>query len=83
VTQRDIEVLHQRLEEAHRTMAHAKDQLDRIEELASATNGRVRELELWRARWQGAATATRFAWLLAGGAITAILIDVIRNMAGG
>lgn len=82
MTQRDIEVLHARLEEAHKTMEHAKEQLDRIEELASATNGRVRELELWRARWQGAATATRFAWLLAGGAVTAIIIDIVRNFGG-
>lgn len=82
MTQRDIEVLHARLEEAHRTMENAKAQLDRIEELASATNGRVRDLELWRARWQGAATATRFAWLLAGGAVTAIIIDIVRNFGG-
>lgn len=82
MTQRDIEVLHARVEEAHKTMEHVKEQLDRIEELASATNGRVRELELWRARWQGAATATRFAWLLAGGAVTAIIIDIVRNFGG-
>lgn len=82
MTQRDIEILHARLEAIHQEKIRAAEQLDRIEELARATNGRVRDLELWRARWQGAANATRFAWLLAGGAVTAILIDVVRNFGG-
>ncbi len=82
MTQRDIEILHARLEAIHQEKLRAADQLDRIEELAKATNGRVRELEMWRARWQGAATATRLAWLLAGGAATAIIIDIVRGMGG-
>jgi chromosome condensin MukBEF ATPase and DNA-binding subunit MukB len=80
MTQRDIEVLHSRLEEAHRTMEHAKQQLDTIESLARSTNGRVKELELWRAKWQGAASASRVSWLLAGGALTALVIDVMRGI---
>jgi hypothetical protein len=80
MTQRDIEILHSRLEEAHRTMHVAKEQLDTIESLARSTNGRVKELELWRAKWQGAAAASRVSWLIAGGAITALIIDVARGM---
>lgn len=80
MTQRDIEILHQRLSEAQKTVETAKQQLDTIEELARSTNGRVKELELWRAKWQGAAAATRVSWLLAGGAITALVIDIMRGM---
>lgn len=82
MTQRDIEVLHQRLEAIQSEKERTAEQLDRIESLAKATNGRVRELEMWRARWQGAAATSRIVWLLAGGAITAIAIDVIRGMTG-
>lgn len=80
MTQRDIEVLHSRLEEAHRSMQGAKEQLDRIEALARETNGRVRELEMWRARLQGAASTSRIVWLVAGGGVTAIIIEITRNI---
>jgi phage shock protein A len=80
MTQRDIEILHKRLEEAHDAMKRATEKLETIEGLARSTNGRVKDLELWRAKWQGAAAASRVSWLLAGGAISAIAIDVIRGM---
>lgn len=83
MTQRDIEILHARFEEAHRAMEHAKEQLDRIEELARATNGRVRELELWRAKIQGAASTSRIVWLVAGAGVTTIIIELIRNFPWG
>jgi hypothetical protein len=41
---------------------------------------RVFELELWRARLQGAAATSRIAWLLAGGAVTGIVLEVSRNL---
>jgi hypothetical protein len=41
--------------------------------------GRVFELELWRARLQGAAATSRVAWMLAGGAVTGIVVSVINN----
>lgn len=40
--------------------------------------GRVFEIELWRARLQGVAATSRAVWLLAGGAVTAIVIEVVR-----
>ena len=41
--------------------------------------GRVFELELWRARLQGAAATSRVVWLLAGGAITGVAVGIINN----
>ena len=41
--------------------------------------GRVFEIELWRARIQGAAATSRIVWLLAGGAITGIILEIIKN----
>jgi hypothetical protein len=41
--------------------------------------GRVFEIELWRARLQGAAATSRVVWLLAGGAITGIIVGIINN----
>ena len=76
MTQRDIEILHDRLRSQH-------EQLDRIEALARATNGRVKELELWRAKMQGIASSSRIVWLVAGAGITAIIIEVARNFPWG
>jgi hypothetical protein len=36
-------------------------------------------MELWRARLQGAAATTRGVWLLAGGAITGIIVGIVNN----
>lgn len=41
--------------------------------------GRVFELELWRARLQGVAATSRVGWMLAGGAITGIVVSIINN----
>jgi hypothetical protein len=40
---------------------------------------RVFELELWRARLQGAAATSRVVWLLAGGALTGIVVGIVNN----
>jgi hypothetical protein len=40
---------------------------------------RIFELELWRARLQGAAATSRVVWLLAGGAITGIVVGIVNN----
>jgi len=40
---------------------------------------RVFDLEIWRARLQGAAATSRVVWLLAGGAVTGIIIEIVRN----
>lgn len=41
--------------------------------------GRIFELELWRARLQGVAATSRVGWMLAGGAITGIIVSIINN----
>ena len=42
--------------------------------------GRVFEVEIWKARLQGAAATSRVVWLIAGGAVTGLIIEIIRNI---
>jgi hypothetical protein len=62
-------------DEAAQITAH----LERIEALARETNGRVRDIELWRARLQGVAATSRILWMVAGGTITAIIIAMVTR----
>ena len=62
-------------EEAAKITAH----LDRIEVMVRETNGRVRDIELWRARLQGVAATSRILWMLSGGTITAIVIAMVTR----
>jgi len=61
------------------TNAAIAEQLARIEEMVRHTNGRVREIELWRARMQGVAATSRILWMVAGGTITAIIIAMVTR----
>ena len=61
--------------EAAKITAH----LDRIEVLVRETTGRVRDIELWRARLQGVAATSRILWMVAGGTITAIIIAMVTR----
>jgi hypothetical protein len=63
-----------------------RDALATVESLQREANhrlgkleGRVFEIELWRARLQGAAATSRVVWLLAGGAITGVAVGIINN----
>lgn len=80
MTRSDIDTLRSEIKTARDEMFGAREQLSRIEALARETNGRVRELEMWRARLQGAASTSRIVWLVAGGGITALVIELIRTM---
>ncbi len=62
-------------EEAAQITAH----LERIEAMVRETNGRVREIELWRARLQGVAATSRVLWMVSGGTITAIVIALFTR----
>ncbi len=42
--------------------------------------GRVFEVEIWKARLQGAAATSRVVWLLAGGAITGIVVGFVNQL---
>ena len=68
----DIRELRDALATVEKLQRDANGRLGKIE-------GRVFEVELWRARLQGAAATTRGVWMLAGGAITAIAMGVINN----
>ena len=61
------------------TNAAIAEQLARIEEMVRDTNGRVREIELWRARMQGVAATSRVLWMVMGGTITAIVIALVTR----
>jgi hypothetical protein len=63
-----------------------RDELSKVVDLQRETNrrlgkleGRVFDLEIWRARLQGAAATTRVVWLLAGGALTGIVVGIVNN----
>jgi hypothetical protein len=63
-----------------------RDELSKVVNLQRETNrrlgkleSRVFDIEIWRARLQGAAATSRVVWLLAGGAITGLIIEIIRN----
>jgi hypothetical protein len=63
-----------------------RDELSKVVGLQQETNrrlgkleGRVFDIEIWRARLQGAAATSRVVWLLAGGAITGIVVGVVNN----
>lgn len=60
------------LSEVVRLQTEANGRLGKLE-------GRVFEIELWRARLQGAAATSRVVWLLAGGAVTGIAVGIINN----
>ena len=76
-------------EDAHtirQDIRELRDALAIVENLQREANhrlgkleGRVFEIELWRARLQGAAATSRVVWLLAGGAITGVAVGIINN----
>jgi hypothetical protein len=66
-----------------------RDELAKVVGLQRETNrrlgkleARVFDLEIWRARLQGAAATSRVVWLLAGGAITGILVGLFNRVGG-
>lgn len=63
-----------------RRLDEIKEDVDEVKELAKETNGRIRELELWRARMQGAASTARIFWVVVGGVTTAILIRLFTSV---
>jgi hypothetical protein len=68
----DIRELREALATVESLQREANHRLGKLE-------GRVFEIELWRARLQGAAATSRVVWLLAGGAITGVAVGIINN----
>ena len=69
---KELAALRNELAEVVRLQTEANGRLGKLE-------GRVFEIELWRARLQGAAATSRVVWLLAGGAITGAIVGIINN----
>jgi hypothetical protein len=69
----DIRELREAVATVERLQREANGRLGKIE-------GRVFEIELWRARLQGAAATSRIGWLVIGGAVTGIVLEVSRNL---
>lgn len=72
--------------EIREQLSELRDELAQVVALQRDANarvgkleGRVFEIELWRARLQGAAATSRVVWLLAGGAITGVIVSVVNN----
>jgi len=72
--------------ELKRDLVQLREAVGVVEKLQREANGRLGvlegrmfEVELWRARLQGAAATSRVVWLLAGGAVTGIILEIIRN----
>lgn len=63
-----------------RRLDEIKEDVDEVKALAKETNGRIKELELWRARMQGAASTARIFWVVVGGVTTAILIRLFTSV---
>lgn len=63
-----------------RRLDEIKGDVDEVKALAKETNGRIKELELWRARMQGAASTARIFWVIVGGVTTAILIRLFTSI---
>ena len=57
-----------------------KEDVDELKALAKETNGRIKELEIWRARAQGVMGTARILWLVLGGVVTALAIETFRSM---
>lgn len=69
---RDVEQLRMLLEEIRRDVLATQD-------LQRLTNGRVKALELWQARLQGIAITGKTTWLVIGGIVGAISVELITR----
>lgn len=52
-----------------------KQDIEEVRDITRQTNGRVKELELWRAQLSGAAKTIRIGWIAVGAIATALIID--------
>jgi hypothetical protein len=68
----DIHALRETLASVETLQREANARIGKIEH-------RMFDIELWRARIQGAAATSRIVWLLAGGAVTGVVVEIINN----
>jgi hypothetical protein len=67
----DIKELRQQVDQVVALQREANGRLGKLE-------GRVFDVEIWRARMQGVAATSRVVWMVAGGAITALMVELLR-----
>jgi hypothetical protein len=65
----EVAYLARRLDDIHK-------EIEEVQRLARETNGRIKELEIWRARMQGVASSARILWLVIGGITSAAIIEI-------
>lgn len=80
MTQDDAHSIRQDIRELRDAVASVESLQREANKRLGKLEGRVFEVEIWKARLQGAAAASRVAWLLAGGAITALIVEIIKNI---
>lgn len=80
MTQDDAQSIRQDIRELRDAVASVESLQREANKRLGKLEGRVFEVEIWKARLQGAAAASRVAWLLAGGAVTALVVEIIRNL---
>ena len=68
----DIRELREAVATVEKLQREANHRLGKLE-------GRVFDIELLRARLQGVAATSRVVWMLAGGAVTGVIVAMINN----
>lgn len=79
MTQDDAHSIRQDIRELREAVASVESLQREVNKRLGKLEGRVFEVEIWKARLQGAAATSRVVWLLAGGAITGIIVGVVNN----
>jgi hypothetical protein len=79
MTPEDAQTIRQDIRELRDALATVENLQREANHRLGKLEGRVFEIELWRARLQGAAATSRVVWLLAGGALTGIVVGIINN----
>jgi hypothetical protein len=79
MTPEDAQTIRQDIRELRDALATVENLQREANHRLGKLEGRVFEIELWRARLQGAAATSRVVWLLAGGAITGVAVGIINN----
>lgn len=79
MTPEDANTIRQDIRELRDALAIVENLQREANHRLGKLEGRVFEIELWRARLQGAAATSRVVWLLAGGAITGLIVGIVNN----
>jgi hypothetical protein len=79
VTTDDAHTIRSDLRELRELVANVEKLQREANHRLGKVESRVFDIELWRARLQGAAATSRVVWLLAGGALTGIVVGIVNN----